>query len=29
MAELLQEYTAVITGSDGSSYSVRSYGERA
>lgn len=28
MAELLQEYTAVITGPDGSTYSVRSYGEQ-
>ena len=27
MAELLQEYTAIITGPDGSIYSVRSYGE--
>lgn len=27
MAELLQEYTAVVTGPDGSNYTVRSYGE--
>jgi hypothetical protein len=27
MAELLQEYTAVVTGPDGNNYSVRSYGE--
>ena len=27
MSELLQEYTAVVTGPDGSIYTVRSYGE--
>ena len=27
MAELLQEYTAVVTGPNGNNYSVRSYGE--
>jgi hypothetical protein len=27
MAELLQEYTAVVTGPDGTAYNVRSYGE--
>ena len=27
MAELLQEYTAVVTGPDGTTYNVRSYGE--
>jgi hypothetical protein len=27
MTELLQEYTAVVTSPDGSTYSVRSYGE--
>ena len=27
MAELLQEYTSVVTGPDGSTYTVRSYGE--
>jgi len=27
MSELLQEYTAIVTGRDGTTYSVRSYGE--
>ena len=27
MAELLQEYTAIVTGHDGTTYNVRSYGE--
>ena len=27
MAELLQEYTTIVTGPDGASYNVRSYGE--
>ena len=27
MGELLQEYTSVVTGPDGSTYTVRSYGE--
>jgi hypothetical protein len=27
MAELLQEYTAIVTGPDSTTYSVRSYGE--
>ena len=27
MVELLQEYTTVVTGPDGSTYTVRSYGE--
>jgi len=27
MAELLQEYTAVVTGPNGNNYNVRSYGE--
>ena len=27
MSELLQEYTAIVTGPDGTTYGVRSYGE--